>query len=163
MLNRRASRIAKRIQQEASQIILYDLRDPRLELVTVTRAEISDDLRHALVYYSVLGGESKQRTVERGLASARGLVRSRIAKSLGLREAPTITFQFDPSIEKSIEMSRLIDQVSAELREADAAREADDAAREAPDAGDPDAEDPDAEEPDAEDPPPAAIPPDRDA
>jgi len=119
MSNRRAARVAERIRQDASLILLRDLRDPRLELVTITRAEISDDLRHATVYYSVLGDEAKRRTAERGLASARGLIRARISKGLGLREAPELRFQFDPSIQKAIEVSKLIDQLAAERRPSD--------------------------------------------
>jgi ribosome-binding factor A len=117
MANRRAARVARRIQQEASQIILYELRDPRIQLVTITKVDISDDLRHATIYFSVFGDEAQRRTAARGLASARGLVRSRVAKSLRLREAPLITFEFDPTIERAIEVSRLIDQVAAELHD----------------------------------------------
>jgi len=117
MAKRRAARIAARIHQDVGMILLSDLRDPRLELVTITRAEVSDDLRHATVFFSVLGDEAKRRTAERGLASARGLIRSRVAQGLGLREAPEIHFQYDPSIEKAFEISKLIDQVAAELPE----------------------------------------------
>jgi ribosome-binding factor A len=139
MPNRRAARVARRIQQEASQLVLYGLRDPRLELVTITRAEISNDLRHATVFFSVLGSEGKRRAAERGLDSASGLIRSHIAKSLGLREAPAIAFQFDPSIEKAIEISKLIDQVVAERGDSP------------PDAGPPEEEAPAAESPDLDD------------
>ncbi len=117
MSSRRAARVAERIREDTSLLLLHELRDPRLALVTITRAKISDDLRHATIYYSVLGSEGKRRAAERGLASARGLVRSRVAKGLMLREAPEIEFSFDPSIEKAVEVSRLIDQVSAELHE----------------------------------------------
>jgi len=117
MASRRAARVAERIREDVSLIILHELRDPRLELVTITRAEISDDLRHATVYFSVMGTEGKRRAVERGLASARGLIRSRVARGLKLREAPDIEFRFDHSIEKAIEISRLLDQVGAELRQ----------------------------------------------
>lgn len=117
MGNRRVARIAERIREEASQIILYELRDPRIQFVTVTKVDVSSDLRHAKVYASVLGDEAKRRAAFRGLASARGLVQARIAKSLALREAPIITFQFDPSIEKAIEISKLIDQAAADLPE----------------------------------------------
>jgi len=117
MQNRRAARVARRIQQHASHLILYELRDPRLENITVTRVEISDDLRHATIYYSVLGTEGKRRAAERGLQSARGIIRTRIARSLKLREAPEIRFRFDPSIERAIEVSKLLDKVAAELRE----------------------------------------------
>lgn len=115
MASRRAARVAQRIKEEASQVVLYELRDPRIGLVTITKVDVSRDLRHAKIYFSVLGSENKRRTVERGLASALGLVRTRIAQSLQLREAPSISFHFDPSVEKAIEISKLIDQVSAEL------------------------------------------------
>ena len=114
MPSRRAARIAARIREEASNIILYELQDPRIEFVTVTKVDLSNDYRHATVYVSVLGDEAKRRTALRGLASARGLVQSRIAKSLRLREAPHIAFEFDPTIERSIEISRLIDEAIAE-------------------------------------------------
>ncbi len=117
MPNRRAARIAERIREDASLLLLHELRDPRLELVTITRAEVSDDLKHATLYFSVLGSEGKRRAAERGLESARGLIRSRVARGLKLREAPTIAFKFDPSIQKAIELTRLLDQVGAELRE----------------------------------------------
>jgi len=120
MANRRAARVAERIREEASQMILYELRDPRIQLLTITRVDVSDDLHHATIYFSVLGDEAKRRTAHRGLQSARGLVQSRLAKSLRLREAPIISFEFDPSIEKAIEVSTLIDQVTAEFREREA-------------------------------------------
>ena len=123
MANRRAARVAERIREDVSLFLLRDLRDPRLGLITVTRVEASDDLKHATVYYSVLGDEAKRRTAERGFASARGLIRSHVAKGLGLREAPELSFQFDPAIEKAIEMSRLLEQVSAELHAKDPAVE----------------------------------------
>lgn len=116
MANRRAARVAERIRQDVSLLVLKDLRDPRLELLTVTRVEVSDDLAHATVYFSVLGGQGKRSAAEHALRSARGLIRSHVAKGLGLREAPDIAFQFDPSIEKAIEITRILDQVGSELR-----------------------------------------------
>lgn len=116
MANRRAQRVAERIRQDVSLLLLTDLRDPRLQRVTITRVEVSDDLIHATVYYSVLGSEGKRTAAEHALRSARGLIRSRVAKGLGLREAPELVFQFDHSIEKAIEITRLLDQVGAELR-----------------------------------------------
>jgi ribosome-binding factor A len=141
MAKRRAARIAARIHQDVGMLLLSDLRDPRVELVTITRAEVSDDLRHATVFFSVLGDEAKRRTAERGLESARGLIRSRVAQGLGLREAPDIHFQFDPSIEKAIEISKLLEQVAAELPERKAEAEAE---------AEPEAEPPDEEEDEGE-------------
>ncbi len=117
MPKRRAARVAERIRQDVSLLLLTDLRDPRLQPVTITRVEATDDLAHATVYYSVLGGEGKRSAAEHALRSARGLIRSHVAEGLGLREAPDLIFQFDPSIEKAIEITKLLDQVGAELRE----------------------------------------------
>ena len=114
MASRRVARVAERIRQEASQIILFELRDPRIGMVTVTKVDLTSDLRYATVYVSVLGDEAKRRTALRGLESARGLVQSRIAKSLNLREAPIISFQYDPTIEQAIEISRIIDEARAQ-------------------------------------------------
>jgi len=113
MASRRAARVAQRIKEEASQVMLYELRDPRIGLLTVTRVDISADLHYATIYYSIMGDDAARRTAQRGLESAKGLVRTRIAKSLQLREAPDIRFEFDPTIEKSIEMSKLIDAATA--------------------------------------------------
>lgn len=115
MAGRRVLRVAERIREEASQIILYELQDPRIELVTVTKVDLSADLKYATIYVSVLGEEAKRRTVLRGLESARGLIQKRIGRSIRLRETPAIRFEFDPSIEKSIAISRLIDQAVADL------------------------------------------------
>jgi ribosome-binding factor A len=117
MPNRRAARVAERIREDVSLFLLRELRDPRLELLTITRAEVSDDLKHATVFFSVLGDDARRRTAERGLASARGIIRSHLAKGLKLREAPDLAFEFDRSIQKAIELSKLIDQVAAERRE----------------------------------------------
>ena len=114
MASRRVARVAQRIRQEASQIILFELRDPRIGMVTVTKVDLTSDLRYATVYVSVFGDEAKRRTALRGLESARGLVQSRIAKSLNLREAPIISFQYDPTIEQAIEISRIIDEARAQ-------------------------------------------------
>lgn len=122
MAGRRAARVAERIREEASEIILHDLQDPRIRFVTVTKVDISSDLRHATIYVSVLGGAGQQRAALRGLESACGLVQRRVGRSLGLRETPTLRFQFDPSIERSIEMSRILDHVADELAEHDAER-----------------------------------------
>ena len=113
--SRRAARVAERIREEASQIILYELQDPRIRFVTITKVDISGDLRYATIYVSVLGDEGRRRTALRGLESARGLIQTRLGRSLRLRDTPTLRFEFDPSVEKSIEISRLLDQVAEEL------------------------------------------------
>jgi len=114
MASRRLERIASVIKQTASQAILYKLKDPRRGFITVTRVEVTADLRHAKLFVSVLGEESKQRTSLRGLNSARGFIQTEVAKALSTRFAPEIAFEFDPAPARSIEIRQLIDRALAE-------------------------------------------------
>jgi len=101
-------------------------------MVTVTKVDLSRDMHHATIYVSVLGDEAKQRTVLRGLDSARGLIRSRIAKNIRLRETPDIAFQFDHTIASSIEISRIIDEALAESNAAKGTADPDPASADVP-------------------------------
>ena len=114
MATRRLERIANSIKQTASETILYKLKDPRRGFVTVTRVDVTADLRHAKLYISILGSEPQQRTALRGLMSAKGFIQTEIAKNLTTRFTPEITFELDASAARSIEMSQLIDQAIAE-------------------------------------------------
>src|SRR5438046_2214039 len=82
------------------------LKDPRIGLVTVTGVNITPDLREGTVYVSVLGNERKRRATLRGLASAHGVVQARVASELGLKRTPTLTFEYDPSVERGVEMTK---------------------------------------------------------
>jgi ribosome-binding factor A len=128
--SRRAARVAERIREEASQIILYELQDPRIRFVTITKVDISGDLQYATIYVSVLGAEGTRRAALRGLESARGLIQRRIGRSLRLRETPILRFEYDPSVEKSIEIARILDQVAAELPDEEPDEEPDEDAQE---------------------------------
>ena len=122
MASRRLERIASIIKQCASETILYKLKDPRRGFVTVTRVEVTKDLRHAKIFLSIFGDEPKQRTCLRGLNSARGFIQTEIAKNLATRFTPEIRFELDETPAKSIEISQLIDKAVAE----DASRHPDD-------------------------------------
>ncbi len=104
----RKERITGLIQQEISKIILREMNDPRCGLCTVTRVQLADDLKSAKVYVSVLGDESKQRTVMRGLQHARGFIQRRLFQEVKLRHTPTISFHLDHSIEESIKISQIL-------------------------------------------------------
>jgi len=114
MPSRRMERITNIIKQCASETILYELKDPRRGFVTVTRVEVTADLRHAKVFVSVLGEEPQQRTTLRALHSARGFIQTRIAQNLSTRFSPEIVFALDKSPARSIEISQLIDKAIAE-------------------------------------------------
>lgn len=99
--------------------ILTDLRDPRIENVTVTRVEVSADMRQAKVYVSVMGEEAKQRTALHGLQSSAGYLQGKISQRIDTRYTPRIEFQLDEGVKKSIEVARALAEVLPQDAEAD--------------------------------------------
>jgi ribosome-binding factor A len=95
------------------------LKDPRIGMVTVTGVRVTPDLAEATVYFSVLGNEKKRRATLAGLESAHGVLQSRIGRQLNLRRTPTLTFSFDPSVEQGVHMTKLIEDLAAQLPERD--------------------------------------------
>ena len=110
MKSHRLARVAEAIREVASETILFELRDPRVKLVTVTRAEVSGDLQHAKVYVSIMGTEKEQKLTMHGLRHAAGFIQSRLAQRLQTRFTPVIEFVLDEGVKKSIEMTRLINE-----------------------------------------------------
>lgn len=111
-------RINSEVQKELSQIIAYEAKDPRINPFTsVMDVYVAPDLKTCKVYISVMGSdEDKQSTME-GLNSAKGMIRSLLAKRLNMRNTPELTFVLDESVEKGLEMMKLIDEVTAPLHE----------------------------------------------
>src|ERR687891_977646 len=108
---RRVDGVLKEVLSEAIQT----LKDPRIGFVTVTGVKTTADLKEATVYISVLGGESKlQRTLE-GLEAARGLLQARVNRELRLRRTPQLTFEYDPSVERGVRMTKLIDELAPDV------------------------------------------------
>jgi ribosome-binding factor A len=92
-----------------------DLKDPRIGLVTVTGVDVTPDLREATVYVSVLGSEKKRRATISGLESAHGVLQARINRELNLRRTPTLRFAYDDAVERGVRMTKLIDELAAQL------------------------------------------------
>ena len=88
-----------------------ELKDPRVGFITVTGVVTSRDLRQATVYVSVLGSERKRAQSLAGLEAAHGVLQRRIAGELRLKRTPQLTFQYDPSVEQGVRMSKLIDDL----------------------------------------------------
>ncbi len=108
----------RRVNEAVRAVIadgLRDLKDPRIGLVTVTGVEVTPDLREATVYVSVLGGEKARKASLAGLASAHGVLQSRIGRELSLRRTPTLTFSYDEAVERGVNMTKLIDELAASL------------------------------------------------
>jgi ribosome-binding factor A len=107
----------RRVNESVRQVLaetLPELKDPRIGLVTVTGVETAPDLRHATVYVSVLGNERKRSNTLRGLEAAHGVLQSRLARQLRMKRTPQLTFEYDPSVERGVRMSRLIDELAPE-------------------------------------------------
>jgi ribosome-binding factor A len=114
MKRHRLERVAEVVREVAASTILFDLRDPRVKMVTVTRAEVSGDLQHAKVYVSVMGSEREQQLTLHGLRHAAGFIQAKLADRLQTRFTPVITFVLDKGVKNAIEVSRLIRESLAE-------------------------------------------------
>lgn len=110
-MTRRADRVAEALQALVAELLLREIKDPRIGLVTITGVRIAPDLRNARIYFSRLGDESDRAQSLQGLTSAAGFIRSQVARRLNLRVAPQITFEFDPSLERAERMARLLKDI----------------------------------------------------
>lgn len=107
----RIDKVAEAVRQEVSIIIHDKLKDPRLGFVTVTRVEMTPDLRLAKIYFSVLGKEEDYKKTKEALDSALGFVRRLIAERINLRIAPDIMFFEDRSSEYSVRIEEVLNQI----------------------------------------------------
>jgi len=112
----RCERVAEAIKKEASNVIHDELKDPRLGFVTVTRVELTQDLRSAKIFFSVLGKDEDYLRTRKALDSASGFIRKLIAQRIQLRFAPEIMFREDKSGEHSIRIQQILDEIK-ELNE----------------------------------------------
>ena len=112
---RRVNEIVRQVLAEA----LPELKDPRIGLVTVTGVDTTPDLRHAIVYVSVLGSSRKRRATLLALEAAHGHLQSRLAREVTLKRTPTLTFEYDSSVERGVRMTRLIDELAPDDDDAD--------------------------------------------
>jgi ribosome-binding factor A len=108
MKSHRLARVSEVVREVAAEAILFEIRDPRVKGVTVTRAEVSADLQHAKVHVSIMGTEKEQKLCLHGLEAAAGFVQSKLAKRLTTRYIPHVTFVLDQGVKKSIEIARVI-------------------------------------------------------
>ena len=109
-------RINAEVQRELGNIIRNEVKDPRISpMTTVVTAEVTPDLKYCKAYISVLGSKEAAENTMKGLNSAVGYILKALAKSVNLRNTPEITFVLDQSIEYGVRMSKLIDDVMAEI------------------------------------------------
>ena len=105
----------RRVDESVRQVLseaVGELKDPRLGFVTVTGVRTSPDLRAARVFVSVLGSARKRDQSMAALSSAHGVLQARIARELRLKRTPQLTFEYDPTVERGVRMSHLIDELA---------------------------------------------------
>ena len=111
MSSRRTARVASVIREVVSTTILQELRDPRIQNVTVLSVDVSPDLRYAKIRISVMGTEKESALTLHGLNSARGFLQSKVADRIKSRYTPELRFEVDQGVQKSIEASRILRDV----------------------------------------------------
>ena len=107
----------RRVNQTLKEVLsegIGELKDPRIGFVTVTGVETAPDLSQARVFVSVLGSVRKRNASLAGLAAAHGVLRARIARELRLKRTPQLAFEYDPSVERGVRMTQLIDELAGD-------------------------------------------------
>lgn len=107
----------RRVNESVRQVLseaVGELKDPRIGFVTVTGVETSPDLRHARVYVSVFGSEESREDSLAGLEAAHGVLQSRLARELRMKRTPQLAFEYDPTVERGVRMTKLIDELAPE-------------------------------------------------
>src|SRR5688572_15009681 len=114
---RRIARLAQLIHEVAAQTVQQRLRDPRIGFVTITRVKLAPDMTEATVYWSALGTDAQRRTSARPLVDATPVVQAIVAKALGTRTTPTLSFRFDPTIAEAARLDGIFAKLRAERGE----------------------------------------------
>jgi len=106
---RRSLRVADLLVQEVADLLQRDVKDPRIGFVTLTGADLSPDLRHAKVFYTVMGDETARERTRAGLASALPFLRRETARRLRLKNVPELHFHYDESLDRGERMDRILE------------------------------------------------------
>ena len=110
----RKEMVCKEIKRVTADLVQKELRDPRLGFVSVTKAEVSSDLKYAKIFFSVMGNERQQKKTMAGLRHAKGFIQKELSRAIRMRSFPEIRFELDDSIEKAFKMTQLLDKLAAE-------------------------------------------------
>lgn len=114
----RARRVAEQIQRELADLIRLELKDPRVGLmVTLTEVEVTQDMSHAKVFFTVMGDAAQIQEIQRALQHTAGFLRSQLSRRMKLRTMPQLHFQYDESVERGLRLDSLIDQAVAQDRQ----------------------------------------------
>lgn len=113
-MGHRVNRVGEQMKKELGDIISRKIKDPRIGFVTVTDVEVSGDLQQAKVYISVLGDDEQKEDTLKGLAKAKGFIRTEIGQRIRLRKTPELIFEFDESMAYGNRINSLIHELKRE-------------------------------------------------
>ncbi len=108
---KRSERIGDQIRVEIADILVRRIKDPRIGFVTVTAVQVTDDLRYARVFVSVMGAQAQRKKTFQGLERASGFIRSELGKRLRLKYLPEISFHQDEAVEKAAHVLELLEEI----------------------------------------------------
>lgn len=111
MSRQRPERVQEALRQEISRIVQTEIKDPRLGFITITKVDLTKDLRYAKVFFSVLGKDSDKNLTLRGLNSAKGYIKGLISDRIKLRYMPELSFRIDDSSEYSSQIMALLNNI----------------------------------------------------
>lgn len=132
MASRRILKAAEAIREVVSMAILTEIRDPRVQHVTVTGVEVAPDMRTAKVLVSIMGDEGRQQLCLRGLTNAAGFLQSKVAKRIDTRYTPRLSFEIDDGVKKSLEVGRILHKIAQEREQLELQRQQSDAPEQTP-------------------------------
>ena len=113
LAGKRAIRVGDQILREIAILLMENVNDPRVKGTTITGVNLSNDLRHAKVFYSVMGDDEDIKRAQAGLDSAKGFIKRHIGLRLKLRYIPDIIFKYDPSIKEGRRLEQLLSELKS--------------------------------------------------
>ena len=113
----RARKVAERVREELAAVLLEQVSDPRLQLITITDVDVDRELAYASIFVTALGGEDRSDEVMEGLAAASGFLRRELANRIPMRTFPQLRFEWDASYERGTRIDELLDQLKLERGE----------------------------------------------
>lgn len=124
-MGHRVNRVGEQMKKELGDIISRKIKDPRIGFVTVTDVEVTGDLQQAKVYISVLGDEQQREDTLKGLAKAKGFIRTEIGQRIRLRKTPELIFEFDETMAYGNRINSLIHELQREEQSGEEEQEKD--------------------------------------
>ena len=114
LAGKRNKKVGDLLLREIADLLIKKVRDPRVQGVTLSGIEMSQDLKHAKIYYSVLGGDQEVQKAQQGLDRAKGFIKREAGHRLNLKYVPEIQFRHDPSLDHGDHLERLFQKIKTE-------------------------------------------------